>query len=206
MFNRHVILGAVATLTLFTAQSALAGQAVQVPNRGLYLGFQVGYSTVNYSTHIFTHGVTASSVNDSGQAVHVFLGYNFNRYFATELGIIYFKKPIFKNVTGATHTRIKIKNNIVYLVGKLNIPVCERFHIYAKLGVGYVVRNGIKSNNQWVLKEGQLVRPVYGVGASYQVARRWIISAGWMQAAGDSGEQLPASNFYGLGVAYRFYG
>lgn len=168
-----------------------------------YFGAQFGYSSVNYTNADLLTGFAATSIKDSGTAIRVLLGYDYNDYLGAELSVIYAEKPIFNAINGST-LPFKIKNNVVSLVAKVGLPICPHFRVYAKGGVGYVVRNGITFGTVGILKEAEIFTPVYGVGAAFNFHKHWDLTASWMQAAAQSSDQLPTTNFFGIGGDFRF--
>lgn len=182
---------------------------------GLYIGLQLGESIAGYTNNTLSDGAVAESIKNSGFSERVYLGFNFSQYLAAEFSVNYFTKPSFKNLRlggddsddsedpddSVTKT---IKNNIISLVARFNLPLTERIAANAKVGIGYVARNGIVVNNLSVLPQSEIFAPVYGLGVSYRLALRWDLEATWMQAASNSEWQLPVSNFFGFGVTYKF--
>lgn len=174
--------------------------------RKFYLGLQGGYSSVNYTNANLSSDVKADSITNAGVGARLFLGYRFNSFLATELDMIYFNAPKFENLNH-TFQNTTIKNNILALVGRFDLPMSflsERLAINARAGIGYVARGGFDFLGKTVLQEKNIFDAVYGLGASYQLTNQWSIDATWMQAARQARESLPASNFYGIGVAFRF--
>jgi hypothetical protein len=173
-----------------------------------YFSALFGYSEVNYTNDILRNGIRATKILNGGTAVKVSLGYDFARYFGGEFGVIYFQKPRFRGVSGLSELGLPdtviVKNNVVYLAGKFNLFFTKHFFATAKAGIGYVARSGIAVNGVVGLKESEIVRPVYGAGIGWLLTPHWALEANWLQAAASRGDQLPTSNFYGVGFQYRF--
>lgn len=171
---------------------------------GLYIGLQGGYSDVHYTNDdLLDENHYAQKITYQGFAPRVFLGYNIIPYFAPELSVIYFTKPRFYHIDDSDQT-VEIKNNIVSVVGRFNLPVFKGLTINGKAGAGYIVRNGIVHNNIRLLPEGNFVTAIYGAGINYAWTQRWSADATWMQAPSNSRHRLPTSNYYGVGIMYRF--
>lgn len=179
-------------------------------DHGVYLGVDVGYSNANYETVQLAYGYTFRSVDDSGLAPQFTFGYRFNRIAGLELSVIYFHKIIFHGVGVHPERYDKLKHNLVYLAGKFLVPVYKGFGVYVKAGVGYVVRDRIMygtigaRQDLFLLKEGEFIRPVYGLGLNYQVTEHWILDATWVGSPEKESDQLPSSNFFGAGASYLF--
>ena len=177
---------------------------------GIYLGADVGYSDANYETVQLSYSYSFRSVDDTGVAPQFSLGYRFNKIAALELSVIYMSKIIFHGVGVHPERYDKLKHNLVYLAGKFLVPLYQGLGVYVKAGVGYVVRDRIMygtigaQHDIFLLKEGQFACPVYGLGVNYQVTDHWILDGTWMGAPQNKHEQLPNSNFFGIGAIYLF--
>ncbi len=169
-----------------------------------YVNVQIGYSFVNYTNATLRGGVTATKIENNGWSPKLALGYDFTHHFGVELGVNWFHKPAFYNLP-TFGPKYLIKNNVVYLVGKVNISLWKKLSAYLKGGVGYVARSGITTGTNIVaLQSGNFVMPVYGVGLLYSLTPRWDFDASFMQVPCNSAHQLPTSNFAGVGVSFRF--
>jgi len=170
--------------------------------QGFYIGLQGGYSSVDYSS--LNYGTnTIGSFDDTGVAPQVEVGYNYNPYIAAELAVDYLHKPKLGNINGTGQTG-KFKNNVVYFVAKVFLPIKTLFRVYAKAGIGYIPRDAVKVNGVNILSSGEFIRPVYGVGATYRIAQDWEFETSWVQASKNTDHSLPASNFFGVGANYWF--
>ncbi len=174
---------------------------------GFYLNAGVGYSDADYPSVPLQGPFQPRSVTGTGIAPQIALGYAFNRISAVELGAIYFYRPRFVGIGFNPNQINRVKHNLVHLVFRLSAPLGS-FDVYVKGGVGYVVRADILIWNGstfiTALTAGQFIRPVYGLGADYRIGAHWGLDLNWMQAPKQLSQQLPASNFYGLGAFYRF--
>lgn len=199
-----IVLGTILVTKSLTGNAALPEFViVDEPPKPAYFSALFGYSSVNYTNSILQNGITAKSITGTGTGIKVALGYDFARLYGAEFGIIYFNKPAFRGISGLNEDKT-IKNNVIYLAAKLNLPLGSHFFATGKAGIGYVARNGIVVNGVTALKEGELARPVYGAGLGWIINPRWVIESNWIQAAPSHNDQLPASNYYGIGFQYRF--
>ncbi len=199
---RYCLVGIVGLLFgLGCCTSTLAGTS-----RGFYLGLNAGYGVTNYHPIKFIGAFQPTHVDDSALAPKISFGYAINRYIAAELGVFFMPKPHFKGLQFNPQQMFKIKHNVVYFVGKLSLPIAM-FSPYVKFGYGYVVRDAITirvNGPITALKGGEFANFIYGVGVNYYVTSHWILDASWMQAPSKLADQLPASNYYSVGLAYKF--
>lgn len=170
---------------------------------GFYVGLQAGYSDAHYQDVTLLVGSQPSSVDSTGLAPLLMTGYDFDRYAAAEWGVLYMAKPILYGV-GYDNGSTEFKNNLVYVAGKFSLPITMAWDLYAKLGLGYIVRDDFIVNGQTALYGGEFVRPVYGLGMTYHVTTHWSLEASWMQVPQNLSIQLPESDFFGIGFSYRF--
>ncbi len=199
----------VAILLAVFSFAALAGGPAVAPAyppfpRGLYFGAQAGYGSVHYTNTTLPAGFGATQIRNSGFTPRVYLGYDFLPYLGVELTVVYMEKPEFTGIAGTRGTQI-IRNNIIALFLKAGYVVMPRWRVYIKIGPGYVAREGIKSTlGVTVLSDREIFRPVYGVGTDVQVYKRWYADVTWIQAAPSHRDRLPATNFIGAGVYFKF--
>jgi len=187
-------------ICVVTAINAFAAHH-QLNTPGFYIGTQGGWSSVNYPNN-FAPGFTASSTNGSGLATRVYGGFNITNYFGVETGVAYLHKPHFYNINNILSS--KIKNNIVFLMAKGILPLNARWTTYADFGIGYIARSWLVVEGVRAFDNQEIVRPVYGVGVAYLLWPRWSADLTWIQAAKKSSNHLPASNFFGIGIRYKF--
>lgn len=139
-------------VTLAHTRSARVTDATQ---KGFYLGLNVGYSSIDYHRETFDI-YRPISIHASGLSPKVSFGYEINRYLGVELAVIYLNKPYF-TFDGDLNGTHKIKQNVVYLVGKFSLPI-KKFSLYVKCGYGYVVRDAViiqYTHQTTVLRSGE---------------------------------------------------
>lgn len=208
--NYKLVVKTIHCFLIFLLSFVVCGIAIASEYQGVYLGADIGYSHADYEEVKLKYGYSFRSVHDSGLAPQFSLGYRFNRIAGLELAVIYFSKIIFHGVGVHPERRDKLKHNLVYLAGKFLIPVYHQLGIYIKAGVGYVVRDRIMygtigiQRDLFLLQEGQFVVPVYGLGLNYQVTDHWILDGTWIGSPKNEHNQLPSSNFWGVGAIYQF--
>lgn len=186
-------------------------------NPGIYLGVQAGLGESNWKNGKSGYNDFKVS-DDTGLAVRIFAGYDFTKYWAAEVGYTYFgSKTKIKN---ATTTLSDISTQAFDLVGKGKIPVVDRFDVYGKAGIGYVVSSGINKgaveNAYYIGSHDQQNNfgVLLGMGAEYYFTpslwmdlswTRTILRKGFGETASTYYSQYqPDPDFYALGIAYKF--
>ena len=112
------------------ASTLMAGSAMAYDHHGVYLNGMIGTQPLaDTMTNMF------SSKSKFTPLYNANLGYQFNKYFALEAGYSYF---------GWSNTYAGIVSNkynysMPDLTTKLILPIGNRFNIYAKLGVTYLI-------------------------------------------------------------------
>lgn len=171
--------------------------------KGFYLGALIGVTWADYSDYSFPADEVPNKIIDVGAGPQYTFGYGFNPIAALELGAVYLRKPKFKNLHNSP-TTARFKNNVVYLTMRLSYFLNQKLRLFAKAGVGYVVRDNVIDQGVLLVRGKAVVVPVYGVGLDYRVASHWELELAWLQAAPSSGNKLPASNILGVGAHYLF--
>lgn len=137
---------------------------------GFYVGGQVGRDNLHQGQYI-SHYLDdllirafpknslqyVNSLNaiyqDSGLGGRIFAGYQFNPYFAAEIGYYRFSSlnintkrdvqlAIFKEMPVHLITHASVKTYAIDVVGKGIIPITEKFSFYGKLGAAYLNAEG----------------------------------------------------------------
>jgi hypothetical protein len=170
---------------------------------GFYLGAQTGLSCVDYRNYPFPSTLSPQSIHIYGLGTAIQFGYIFNRHFSTEIAAIYFRKPTLKNMGGSSNSP-RFKNNLVYWVLKSSVSFPYYVRFFIKTGVGYIVRGRVKVGQLTLIHGGEIIRPVYGCGINWCVAKHWDLEFSWVQAPGLTIKKLPPSNYIGIGAHYLF--
>ena len=104
-----------------------------------YVGAQLGYGDV-HQFHDDDHG------KDTGVAGRLFAGYQFNDYFATEMGWSKFSNATasysYSDAYNSANAKATIKTDALDLVVKGILPVTSEVKVYGKLGAAYVMSRG----------------------------------------------------------------
>ena len=144
--KKLLVVSAIAALGLTSV--ALAGSlpeampmapAAMSSDAGIYLGIQGGWGATNWKNFADINGTVDGTKNDSGAVGRAFVGYDFNRYFAAEVGYSYFFNQ--EKLQASAANCHKIKTSIIDLLGKIKAPITDDFGLYAKLGLGYLMSN-----------------------------------------------------------------
>jgi len=176
-------------------------------HKDFYLGLIAGWSFADYDSVTFLNGNTFGLIKETGVAPNIQIGYDFNRWTALELGLIYVHKPRFEDPNGTNGPRSKIKSNVVYLVLKPRYVFdCHsgQWYLFAKAGIGYVVTDQVLVNGTQALRGNMVPVPVYGAGIGYRPTFHWQVEATWLQTPANTTNQIPMINFVGVGAQYLF--
>ncbi|WP_280566585.1 porin family protein [Chromohalobacter sp. 296-RDG] len=163
--------------TLITASVATSSLLVLTPNamaapspEGLYFGVGTGFSSLKNDDGDVDEFIESGSedfdTDDDDNVFKGFVGYNFNRYFATEafyadLGSVELKG------NDTANTNLDSEAYGVSLVGKL--PITNWFELFAKAGMAKWETDvdGNLGGTSTDLKDNDGVDPVYGAGAQF---------------------------------------
>lgn len=125
------------------AMGIIASSSATAQDRGWYLGASVGQSRAKIdedkiNSALLGAGFTNTSIVDRDQdtGFKLFLGYQFNKYFALEGGFFDLGKFSYTATTlppGTLDSRTKLKGLNLDLV--LNLPITEKFSVLGRAGV-----------------------------------------------------------------------
>jgi opacity protein-like surface antigen len=200
----------------FLATSSFAAPTTNTayqPN--VYVGVQAGLAYDNLQKNKTVYNLFQIkkdyNVNYGGR---LFVGYNFTKHFGLETGFLMTDSHNIKvsmrhgvMPIGATKIgKFQINEKILDLTPRVNIPLDEKFTVYARGGVAY-----IDAFNGHVSKKN--LNLVYGAGIDYNVTDKLSTGFAWSHYNGGSnklddlisGKAQPSLNFYGLSVSYKFH-
>lgn len=199
---------------------------------GFYIGLQAGYAQTNWrnlnSLGDPEGGFLPSPVNfsgaqgDYGGRVHI--GYDFNEFFAIELGFAYLlgqTTSVENNGSFVTLPPIapgeilyeeKMKTYATDLVAKLSLPLDNGFRLFTKFGAQYLVTTKpptFLETQPWVFADvnRKNLSVIFGVGAAYQITPAFSADLSWTYYRGNEeigSKYLPSIDFYALGISYKF--
>ena len=212
--------GAVVLLSLITTGFAggipekmpYAPMVTEASDAGIYLGLNAGGGFTNWKDcdgNDFgdPDGGSVKSVGgDNGLVGRAFLGYDINKYFATEVGYSYFfNKPNVamtdRSGKSAVVSSGDIKTQAFDLYGKGKLPVFDTVDLYTKVGIGYLMSN----QGEW--GKFNNTNLAFGIGADYKFTRNFIINIEWSRIAGYSSmnnKYIPNTYAAMAGLRYKF--
>jgi opacity protein-like surface antigen len=150
------------------------------------------------------------------------VGYDFNEFFALELGGSYFlgKSSIATAdiglpgpvPAGTVLYDESSKAWAVDFVGKLSLPLDNGFRLYTKFGAEFFVITKpptFTNAAPYVFADvdRKTVSVLFGVGAAYELTPAWSLDLSWTYFRGNSelgGKFMPEVDFYSLGIYYKF--
>ena len=185
--KKLLILGAASVASLATF-SALAGSpdhyvapAAAPSYQGFYVQADAGYAYIPWKKKI---DGTKNGFFTFGGA----LGYQMNRFLAAEFGGFYAGKATIENGT--------VKNWDLYLAAKLTapMPAVQNLSVFAKAGMALRHFGTPQADNK--------IRPLFGLGAQYDINDSWYVGAQWMFIDGTT--FIPNNNRFTANVGYKF--
>lgn len=199
--------------------SALGMMAANATTSGLYITGQAGYANNHLGNHLTKlyrddNGPSSFKIGNAGLAGRLAIGYQFNPYFATELGYLRLANQKGKD-DGSTGDYIgteTLKQQAIDVAAKGILPINDKFNVYGKLGVAYLsstVRSNFDGTKQNQNKYFGLAKhqwaPEAGVGVSYNVTPNMFVDASWTHIQPIRGKNKPGNvDFAAVGIGYSF--
>lgn len=190
------------------ASVAIANVA-SAANVGPYVGVGLGYSKLE------TPSLEGFSRSQGGVGGQVFAGFNFVKYFGVEAGYATYARSQYK-LQADQSDKVKYTLNAFDVVGKAYLPINDTgFNVYALGGAARVSSTVHTSGPDITLADGSSsktvhkVRPMYGIGASYDVSSHLTTNLEWSRIQGKgnirtSDSAIPNADMLSLNVAYNF--
>lgn len=159
-------------LTASFASTALcaASSAMAAPNAdGLYLGVGTGFSSLENDDDEVGDFIESGSedfdVDDNDNVFKGFVGYEFNRFFATEL----FYTDLGRTEVEGSTWNADVESNAYGVSAVGQLPITSWFTAFAKAGVAKWESNvdGNLGGADFDLEDQDGTDPVYGVGAQF---------------------------------------
>ena len=172
MSIKNMSLAVLSAATMVSAPSVFA--QASAPESGLYLGAGVGQMKAKDACRGAGAGV---SCDDKDTSYNLFVGYDFNRLFAAELGYVNFGEAKASG-PGVSAT---FEPTAFEAVGVAKWPVWQNVSVYGKLGAfrwDVDARNASETGTDLT----------YGVGVRYSFTRNWAAQLEWRRYndVGDS--------------------
>lgn len=202
---------------LLVAAVALSStSAFATASNGYYLGMQLGAANADYSTtssglkDLFGYStLPGADIQNTSFAGRVYMGYQWNKFLAAELGYNYLGKVEYNNIFGVSGISSDLVQQAGDLTAKVMLPVTRQFNVFALGGVGYVWAKSCDTSKtasnlgigSGTSAEGTFT-PVYGLGAAYDFNQRWGVDVSWRRyiANGD----IEQTDLAAAGVSVHF--
>lgn len=189
---------------------------------GWYLGLQGGYADTDYdktlsgnfvTNHLGLSGTTVESKGHSGAVGRAYLGYQFYRYLAGEIGYSYFQPYKFNNLFGISGADAQILQKTGDILLKPILPLSQQFDLFALAGGAYVYAKGSLNTSAKDLSlsshSKNSTQPVYGIGAELYFQQYWSVDLSWRDIYApnnaSSGSTKVNSQITMLGISYHFH-
>jgi OmpA-OmpF porin, OOP family len=170
---------------------------------GFYILGQLGTA----DTHQEASNAAAQSINSKMAFTgRIAGGYQFNQNVAFEIGYTRFSDVDFSGIGGVPGQNVSLSEKAIDFMAKPMLPISSNVNLYAKLGLAYLKANGSAFvNGRNYLGYSDSWNPSFGIGLSYDITPFVPIDLAWtrIQSVG-SGNSIPSTDFYSLGLAYYF--
>lgn len=203
------------SLVLTAAGLLCSASAYATASDGFYLGLQLGEADANYSNSSSGlndfygySSLPGASVDNQEFAGRAYLGYQFNKFFATELGYSYLGNYEFNNIFAISGASAELRQQAGDLTAKVMLPVTKQFNVFALGGLAYVYAspNNISSTAGFLgVQDGSgegAFTATYGLGAGYDFNDHWGLDATWRRF--NSSGDIENTDLFTLGAAFHF--
>jgi len=194
---------------------SVTAAANSVPNtenfyaRSIYVDVNTGYASINWKDFSPTRNFNFTNNASGGFTIGADTGYQYNRYFAFELGWYYLPQAGFNTLN---NIHFKVQSWLAYFGFSLSAPLSQHFSFFVKLALAY--RNlEFQSSPVSVPPDGRhnLWRPLAAVGWRCYFGPNWSILMQYMYLPGRNSSSSapgaavsPVANVITLGYSYRF--
>lgn len=202
---KRMIISAVA------ATSFLATMTASAVAPGFYMGLMLGpasNTSGDQQAQKVGGGTTLVTARSGQFATRLFLGNKLNQYAGYELGIDYLTKIKYdsKGVNTCNGPNASMRAFDVLVKGTL--PLGSSFDVFGRAGAGYMYTttsgslNPDQSKSCGASKHEGMVRPIVGIGASYDLTQNWVADLSWTRfMVGGTIQNMDA---YSVGITYHF--
>ncbi|MBX9586368.1 MAG: outer membrane beta-barrel protein [Gammaproteobacteria bacterium] len=213
-------MGVVASLGISCSSLAYYGVVANEFQPGFYIGLQAGFAQTWWSDlDSITDNFPSLGLHWEGThgdwAARGDVGYDFNEFFAVELGLAYFKAGRNTLTTvpgGLTLYDQHPKAFAVDLVAKLSLPLDNGFRLFTKAGAHFTkaAHAPIFLDDATIVADQEnrkVAQVLFGVGASYAITNSFSADLTWTFYRGTStfdDKYMPNTDLYTLGLAYKF--
>lgn len=205
--NKKIQISLVAALFLFCGASF--AYTTKQDQSSVYAGLQLGYANMHYDKQWLLSGnnsINVGSVNNSGLAGRLSLGYDFSKNLGMEIGYVFLPKVKFNEVNVDQHT-VSFDQNIIDICGKVTWPLQQyNVDLYGKAGVAGVTRDDLQASKgaqkvEFDAADTKTVA-VIGAGVDYGFSDHVFADLSYMHYFAQ--DDLKPTDFVGIGMAYRF--
>lgn len=195
----NILLGVLASALLLQAPAFATG------DRGGYAGANIGIGNIDASP-----GDVGADTGDEDQqndfAWRAYAGYRYSTNFAIEGGYTNWGTADINQLNGVDGANASTEQQSADLLGKLIFPLNSALEVYVKGGVSYVKAsyhaNSLASSLGLNSGDNTAIRPLFGLGSSYEFYPRFTADIAWLYL--PSGGGIQNSNFYGVGIGYNW--
>jgi opacity protein-like surface antigen len=189
--------------------SALGMMAANATTPGVYVEGQVGYAhTGKHFVKPFPSSGKVSSKYKGGLAGRLAIGYQFNPNWSVEIGYLQLAQQKAHVKSTIAKQSITLNQHAFDVVGKGILPINNKFDIYAKAGMAYLV-NDLKGD---VVSGQSIVAPLAkhswapeaGVGVTYNMSSNVFIDTAFTHIQ-PIGKNRPNNiNMATIGLGFTF--
>lgn len=181
---------------------------------GFYAGVQLGISNThnNPQTIYYDNGTPATptpvSPTNTGLGGRFFGGYNFNQYAAYEMGYTHYAPSTYSVPTSVAVNNPAIRTNSFDLEGKGMFTIgAIGLGVFGKAGLALITtgQSGILQNsaaNSSSNGNTTSVRPLIGLGVSYDLSQNWVTDLSWTRVL--SGGGIKSADLIAIGFSYHW--
>ncbi|MFA6409424.1 MAG: porin family protein [Gammaproteobacteria bacterium] len=172
-----------------------------------YLGLGIGYDITHWKVGNYHYdNFIVNMSKDSGIASRIFAGYDFNKYFAAEVGFTYFSNRAEENHAPSPVITSVVLTQALDFLGKIKAPLTDNFDFYAKAGLGYLMSYPKSTNTDTVINR-ENINIAYGIGLDYSITSNIIADISWLRYHGHAKMNLnyqPNADTFMIGLRYKF--
>lgn len=223
-----ISMGLLAFASAFAAKDNLGYLPPPPVYSGLYFEAQGGYAMRDWAESAAFHTYISDAQGGgppfgafengkSSRTLDGILGYQWNQYFAAEVGAIWFPRMVYQVPRGF---RIGAENTIAestwigYVAFKFAFPIVDGFYAFSKFGAASInedtkfsflpVRGLVARGSYWA--------PTFAVGVQYYFSWNWSVNVQYMHAngfeemtTGGAFQKAPSPHYdmFTLGLAYK---
>ncbi len=183
--------------------SALSMVAANATTPGVYVNGELGYA---HTKNKFVKPFPSKDTKYQGGLIgRLSAGYQFSPYWAIETGYLQLAKqkssPLVNTLAANDPT---LKQHAFDVAGKGILPISDKFNIYAKAGMAYLINNlyGDKTIIAPIAKHSWA--PEAGVGMSYNITHNVFVDTSYTHIQ-PIGKNRPSNiDFATVGIGYSF--